>query len=372
MRLPLSAISVNGRHRRDLGNVDALAASIADVGLLHPIVVTAEPYELIAGERRLEAVKKLGWPDVPVTVADSLETALDLLKAERDENECRKPFSPVEAVEIGRALRVYEQAMAKARQLSTLKQNADDRSAKLAERDTGETRDKVAAAVGMGRTTFTKAEAVVAAAEENPALFGRIAERMDASGKVDWAFREVQRVKAADKPPVEFPEGKYRVIYADPPWSYGNTMPEYFPEQADHYATMSVRDICALPVRDLALENAVLFLWVTSPILEESFEVISAWGFSYKASFVWDKVAHNMGHYNSVRHELLLVATRGSCQPDVRKLFDSVQTIERGEHSEKPEEFRQIIDTIYPHGPRIELFARRQAQGWEAFGNEVP
>ena len=164
--------------------------------------------------------------------------------------------------------------------------------------------------------------------------------------------------------------GKYRVLYADPPWAYGNTMPDYFTEQSDHYPLMSVREIAALPVRDIALDDAVLFLWVTSPILAESFGVIDAWGFSYKSSFVWDKVKHNMGHYNSVRHELLLICTRGSCQPDVQKLFDSVQSIERTAHSVKPEEFRTIIDTIYPQGPRVELFARRKVEGWDTWGND--
>lgn len=172
----------------------------------------------------------------------------------------------------------------------------------------------------------------------------------------------------------EFPTGKYRVIYADPPWSYGNSMPNItFGEQADHYAPMSIEDICALDVAGVAEDDAVLFLWVTSPILEESFEVVKAWGFTYKSSFVWDKVHHVMGHYNSVRHELLLVCTRGSCQPDIQRLFDSVVTQERTEkHSEKPEIFRQMIDTIYPYGARIELFARERADGWEVFGNELP
>ena len=83
-------------------------------------------------------------------------------------------------------------------------------------------------------------------------------------------------------------------------------------------------------------------------------------------------VKHNMGHYNSVRHEFLLVAARGSCQPDVMKLFDSVITIERnGQHSQKPTYFREIIDTLYPYGPRIELFAREKTEGWEFYGNEV-
>ncbi len=106
-------------------------------------------------------------------------------------------------------------------------------------------------------------------------------------------------------------------------------------------------------------------------ILEDAFKVINAWGFKYKTSFVWDKIKHNMGHYNSVRHEFLLIAVRGSCQPDASKLFDSVQSIERTEHSAKPGIFREIIDTLYPHGPRIELFARKKTDGWEAYGNQV-
>lgn len=182
------------------------------------------------------------------------------------------------------------------------------------------------------------------------------------------AHRLLRQEAAREAPPLE---GKYRVIYADPPWKYGNTMPDYFTEQADHYPLMTVQEICDMPVRDLADENAVLFLWATSPILEESFRVINAWRFNYKASFIWDKIRHNMGHYNSVRHELLLIATRGSCQPDVNRLFDSVQSIERSRHSEKPEEFRQIIDTLYPAGKRIELFARRRAEGWDSYGNEI-
>jgi N6-adenosine-specific RNA methylase IME4 len=110
---------------------------------------------------------------------------------------------------------------------------------------------------------------------------------------------------------------------------------------------MSIEELCLLPVKDLAEDNAVLFLWVTSPLLEDAFRVIHAWGFDYKTSFVWDKVKHNMGHYNSVRHEFLLVCVRGSCTPDNMRLYDSVQSIERTEHSTKPEEFRNIIDDIY-------------------------
>lgn len=134
-----------------------------------------------------------------------------------------------------------------------------------------------------------------------------------------------------------------------------------------HYLTMPLDEICKLPIP--AEDNAVLFIWVTSPMLEDSFKVINAWGFKYKTSFVWDKVAHNMGHYNSVRHEFLLICTRGSCTPDVAKLFDSVVSIERTEHSRKPKEFRDMIDTLYPIGNRLEMFAREAPEGWDVWGN---
>lgn len=163
---------------------------------------------------------------------------------------------------------------------------------------------------------------------------------------------------------------RYRVIYADPPWSYNDKQStDKLGGAEKHYPTMSLAEICALPVP--ADDNAVLFIWVTSPLLEDVFKVINAWGFKYKTSFVWDKVAHNMGHYNSVRHEFLLIATKGSCTPDVNKLYDSVVSIERTEHSKKPKEFRDMIDALYPGGERLELFAREAPAGWDVWGNMV-
>ena len=115
---------------------------------------------------------------------------------------------------------------------------------------------------------------------------------------------------AADAPPL--PTDKYRVIYADPPWAYSNVRFGGTTEPGDHYPVMKPSDIALMPIRELALDDSVLFLWTTSPLLEETFDVIKGWGFKYKTSFIWDKVKHNMGHYSSVRHEFLLVCTRGS------------------------------------------------------------
>jgi N6-adenosine-specific RNA methylase IME4 len=133
---------------------------------------------------------------------------------------------------------------------------------------------------------------------------------------------------------------------------------------------MTIQELCLLPIKNMAQDNAVLFMWVTSPLLRECFDVIEAWGFQYKASIVWNKEAHNVGHYVSVRHEFLLICTHGSCTPDISQLLPSVVSEKRTEHSVKPETFRKMIDTMYPDGKRIELFARIKADGWASWGNE--
>jgi N6-adenosine-specific RNA methylase IME4 len=167
---------------------------------------------------------------------------------------------------------------------------------------------------------------------------------------------------------------KFRVIYADPAWSYNDKQDTpQLGGAAKHYDTMSVSEICSLPVNEISEKDSVLFLWVTSPLLEDAFTVIKTWGFKYKTSFVWDKVKHNMGHYNSVRHEMLLIATKGSCTPDNKTLYDSVQSIERNDnHSEKPIEFLNIIDDLYNYGNKLEMFCRNiKKDKWYGWGNEI-
>jgi len=196
------------------------------------------------------------------------------------------------------------------------------------------------------------------------------------NGILRLAQEERRQERINEMSTAEFPKGKYRVIYADPPWKYGSsgviTESDSYGRATRHYPSMSIDELCQLPVKEMVEDNAVLFMWVTSPLLAECFPVIKAWGFTYKASFVWDKIGHNFGHYVSVRHEFLLICTRGSCLPDTKELLDSVVSIKKSrKHSEKPDKFRQIINTLYPHGKRVELFAREQVEGWDFHGNEV-
>lgn len=212
--------------------------------------------------------------------------------------------------------------------------------------------------VALAAQSVEKQKAVISKLQEGEARSFRDAERL------------TRKAEVAEAPAM--PSGKHRVIYADPPWKYGDGLTESYGGTQYHYPSMSIEELCEIPVREMVEDNAVLFLWVTSPLLEECFPVIKAWGFKYKASFVWDKIKHNMGHYNSVRHEFLLICTRGSCTPDEKTLLDSVQSIERtNRHSEKPQEFRCIIETLYKHGSRLELFARQDHEGWTVYGNQL-
>lgn len=177
--------------------------------------------------------------------------------------------------------------------------------------------------------------------------------------------REERRQKMAERP---VPVGQFRVVYADPPWAYDNSGFTSSAEQ--HYPTMPADKIAALPVQDLCDDGAALFLWATSPLLPDALMVMSAWGFTYKASMVWDKQrAPGLGWWLKTRHELLLIGAKATTpQPKVK--LDSIVSIASTQHSAKPEEFATMIEQMFD-GPYIELFARRARRGWEVWGNEV-
>lgn len=163
---------------------------------------------------------------------------------------------------------------------------------------------------------------------------------------------------------------KYPVIYCDPPWRYDYAATESRAIE-NQYPTMALDDICALPVSEIAHSDCVLFMWTTSPKLEESMRVIAAWGFTYKTCAVWDKQKIGMGYYFRQRHELLLVATKGAPPappPSVRP--DSVFSFPRGEHSAKPIEVAELIEAMYPDFEKIEMFCRAPRVGWAVWGNQ--
>ena len=217
-----------------------------------------------------------------------------------------------------------------------------------------------------------------ALAKETPEIQRRIVDKVKKGQglSVFHAQRIITKDEALNNIRI-LPDGKYTVIYADPPWNYndkqGGTISKRYGAAEKHYPSMNLISLKSMDIQRLSAKNAVLFLWATSPLLPDALELCRAWDFQYKSAFIWDKIKHNMGHYNSVRHEMLLIATKGKCTPQIPKLFNSVQTIERtAKHSEKPEKFREIIDTLYPEGNRIELFRRgKPVKNWVVWGNEI-
>jgi len=232
----------------------------------------------------------------------------------------------------------------------------------------GTTSKKTLSEIGVTRDQSSKWQKIADIPEDKFEIYIEVQDALTTAGVLNFKknLDRQERVETTETPRLE---GKYRIIYADPPWKYGSDYQDKFGHARSHYSTMDQSELCDLPVKDICMPNCVLFLWVTSPKLPEGLEILQSWGFDYKTSFVWDKVKHNYGNYNSVRHEFLLIGGKGSSTPDVKKLYDSVVSIERtNRHSEKPEYFRNLIDELYPTGDRIELFARKEIAGWKLWG----
>ena len=179
---------------------------------------------------------------------------------------------------------------------------------------------------------------------------------------------------------------KYQIIYADPPWSYsdkrtgkGKNNPNGAGGAEKHYTTMSVEQLKELNISSISDDNAMLFMWATSPQLPVALEVMKSWGFNYKTvAFVWVKMKNDMseprgdgiGSYTLSNAEYVLVGTKGKywrndATPRQILLHPKLA------HSEKPNEIRNRIVKLAGDLPRLEMFARQKTEGWDVFGNEV-
>ena len=265
---------------------------------------------------------------------------------------------------------------AKERQSTSTGGNAPQLMAKLPQAE-GTARQQAAKMMKVGARYVSDAKQIQ---ESAPELFAEILKGEKSLSEVKRAMKQAQIRQEAHSTGSGLPPGKFRVIYADPPWSHGDrnkstdktsSISAHVDDGAGkHNPSMSTAELRAMDIKSICDDDAVLFIWVASPFLFECASVIKAWGFSYKASFVWDKVKREKGQFNSERHDFLLVCTRGSRLPKTSELYDSIERVERSEaHSEKPDEFRQIVDALYPCGKRLELFARKPVDGWETHGN---
>jgi N6-adenosine-specific RNA methylase IME4 len=184
--------------------------------------------------------------------------------------------------------------------------------------------------------------------------------------------REQELAGATEAASAELGSKVFGVVYADPPWRFEPYSRDTGMDRAadNHYPTEPVERICAMQVP--AADDAVLFLWATTPMLPQALTVMEAWGFTYKSHCVWRKDHDGTGYWFRNRHELLLVGTRGNVPaPAPGEQYSSVIEAALGRHSEKPAAFAEMIEEMFPNVPAVELFARGPRLGWAVWGNEA-
>ena len=177
----------------------------------------------------------------------------------------------------------------------------------------------------------------------------------------------------------KFPERRFSVIYADPPWDYRGQLQHAGVGSGDtggaarHYPTVRLSDLKKLKVASIADDDCLLFMWATNPHLDQAVELGKAWGFKWATvAFVWDKVRVNPGFYTLSQCELCLVFKRGRIpMPRGARNVRQMVRSERGPHSQKPEEVRRRIEEMFPSQSKIELFARTKSAGWSSWGLEI-
>ncbi len=232
-----------------------------------------------------------------------------------------------------------------------------------------EGRVKLSVAANLSELPKTEQTEIVARGEKE---ILEAAKRIKAEKASKIRQQRIRKIESITKNNTSLPMGrKYSLIYCDPPWRYEYSATESRKIE-NQYPTMTLEEICELPIGDIAVDDCVLFMWATSPKLKEALRVIDAWGFTYRTCAVWDKQIIGMGYYFRQQHELLLVATKGKMPPpEPANRVPSVYSEKRGKHSAKPEKFYEIIEKMYPELSKIELFGRSRREGWDIWGNQL-
>ncbi len=222
---------------------------------------------------------------------------------------------------------------------------------------------------GQAKVPKERVEQLIEIKHEAPELIEPI---LSGEITISKAMREIQRNKNESKPKPELPKGKYRVIYADPPWPVGSiTMDKWKSPIEDKYPTMSIEDIGNLPINELAADECSLFLWTTHTFLPDALRLIEEWGFKYFCCITWDKGNGWTQNGFHKRTEFLLYAYKGGINIDqYGQAIPTIITEPSTQHSKKPDTIRELIKNKTPE-PRLEMFARGNYEGWLCWGNEV-
>lgn len=350
MEVAIADIRVGERHRKNMHDLNRLAASIREQGLLQAVGITEE-YELVFGERRLAACRDiLGWEAIEAQVVN----VTSLVEGEFHENEMREDFTPEERVYIGRAIEVV---IGKRQGQRTDLEHVENIPQVVGEKS----RTIAAGRAGFGNDrTYRQAKEIVEAAEKNPEKYSDVLDQMNRTGKVGGAHRRLNMAKDEQRVMAVAPvKGKHRTLIIDPPWDY-----EWLSvagRAAPGYATMSHEELLALPVPAWAEDDCHLYLWTTNNFMTRAVDLMAHWGFQHKTVLTWVKPRWGLGSYfrNSTEH--VLFGVRGTLRTradNIATHFEAPTT----EHSEKPDIFYDIVERAsYPSIG--EAFQRKERPG---------
>jgi N6-adenosine-specific RNA methylase IME4/ParB-like chromosome segregation protein Spo0J len=333
---------------------------IATHGIREPLEITSAGV-LINGYQRLRAAIELELKQVPVRVIGPAEDPVEyMLSAAIQRRDLTKTQKAILALELDS----YQQqrTSAEQRKRANLRNSGVDVAA-LTHR-AGRSREHAAKIAGVSERLIQNA---IAVGEKAPDLY-ELARAGELSAEQALGKIKQRANHATARKPRPLPKGRFGVLYVDAPWQSQSPGSKWSPEQ--HYPTMPVAQIKRLAVP--AADDSVLFLWAVSALLPEALEVMQAWGFEYRSNIVWDKLSIGLGVWVRHEHELLLIGRRGNQSPPERtRRVRSIIRARRGRHSEKPQQFYELLEQMYPEQSKLELFARRARPGWTSWGNQL-
>jgi len=335
----------------------ALVEDIRQNGQLHPIVLWES--QILDGRNRWRACEKLNI-EPKYTTFDGSDPFAFVVSL----NLHRRHLSSSQRAAIALRFEEYFAEEAKERQReggrTKVSQNIDE-----ADPNDRRAAAKAAKLLRTNRTYVSTAKKLRAL---SPEIFQEVVEGRTT---IHLALKQARNLH---KEPVKPPVGKYEVLYVDPPWSYstGGAIPAKMMVES-HYSTMTNDEILEFgeQIKQVAAPDAAIFLWATNIYLPLALDLMERSGFTHRGQIIWnktDKLALS-GRWLSIKHELLLVGSRGNIEPSVKP--PSVISTPRLKHSQKPETFASIINQMFPNQSKLEMFAREYREGWAVWGNEV-
>lgn len=359
-----------------------LEANILADGCRDPLVVWKEERTLLDGHNRYSICKR---NDRPFKVKElSFESETDA-KVWMVRNQFgRRNLSPYTRGELALELEVLFAKKAKENQKTSTGGKEPRPLQKSAKAENVDTRKEIAKVAHVSHDTIAKVKLIKAGADAaskqalregkttiNAVYKGIKKREMVAEFKAKSAAETEEKPGVLSK--LKDGNGKFRVIYADPPWQYGD---EGAPGGgvAEHYSTMSLAQLKALKVGDLAHEDGChLWMWTTWPMIRDRVphDVLEAWGFRWVGEMVWKKSGFGVGRWLRPATEILILAVKGNLKLlSDGKATNAFREFDKARHSAKPEEFYEVIEELSP-GPYVELFARRERAKWMRWGNEA-